>query len=406
MNRERNLSWRKAALAAMAMAGAIFGLAGCSSTPGTEAARAEARQHQAATLAPLMAQTAEQDFKTGNLKSALSNVQAALAGAPERPDYHVLHGRILIGLNRYQDAIAAFDRAIEIEPATGDAHYYKGLVYQFWSDNVKAYEAYEAAFRADETNADYLLAAVETLITMRDVHRANALIAENLGMFEHNATLRRAQGHAALLADDPKTAAECFHRAMILAPEDKSVVEELARAHFRAGDHAQCEHYLRSLFNDAAYAERQDLQHLLARCLTASGRIADARSLYLELVNDNPSDPQLWYELGSVAFELGDMRRVQNVISRTIAVWPDRFEGYVLRGMVHERDGRIDQAIVDYRRACERQRGEGEPYILLGLALQSQGRHAEAADAFAAARMIDPKNRQAQRLADLAEVTP
>lgn len=210
--------------------------------------------------------------------------------------------------------------------------------------------------------------------------------------------MKRAQGHLAMLREEPAVAAEHFHRALLLMPEDKGIMELLVISLMKSGDHAKAEYYLDQLFKDPEFAARPDLRHLKALCLTAGNRLVEARSIYLKLIDEDPSDPQLWFELGSVSFQLGDMRRVQNVVSRTIAVWPNRFESFMLRGMVHERENRLDAAIADYERACALRPAHEEPYILLGMALKAAGREGEAFDAFRTARMVAPHSARAQAL--------
>ncbi len=385
------------ALLAACAAGVIL-LGGCAGKTAPEQARSEARERYTGNRAELAAQQARQDFQVGNLKNALGNIEAAISLVPGEPTYHLLRGRVLFEMNRLDASLASFNRAIALNPNLGDAHYYSGLVFQRWSDPQKAYERYAAALSTDDSDPDYMLAALETLISMRRLDEADRLIHDSRHHFENNASVKRAQGHVAMLRDQPAVAADHFHKALLLMPEDKSIMEVLVICHMKAGNHAKAEYYLDLLLKDPEFASRRDLRHLKALCLTAGNRLVEARSIYLKLVDEDPSDPQMWFELGSVALELGDMRRVQNVVSRTIAVWPNRFESFLLRGMLHERENRLDDAIADYQRACRLRPAHEEPYILLGLALQARGRREEAVEAFRTARMVVPGSARAQEL--------
>ncbi len=391
----------------LAIGGAILTLTltGCSTTTGTPGrVRKEAEHRLASTKAELGAQQARQDFEVGNLKNALFNIEGSIALDPGIANYYILRGRILIEMNQLDPALGSFRQALALDPKLTDAHYYSGLVYQRWSQLPKAAEAYAAALHADPSNADYMLAALETFISMRQLDEADALIESCRPHFENNAAVIRSQGHLAMLRNQPVRATEHFQRALLLNPDDKSILEVLVLACMKAENFAKAEYYLDQLFRDPEYAARPDLRHLKALCLTAGDRLVDARSMYLKLIDDDPSDPQIWFELGSIAYKLGDMRRVQNVVSRTIAVWPNRFESFVLRGMVSEHDNRLNDAIADYRRACDLRPSHEEPYILLGLALQRTGRDAQAAEAFQTARMIAPQSERARSLASLAGV--
>jgi len=366
--------------------------------------REEARLRQAGNKAELGAQQARQDFEVGNLKNALFNIEGSIKLDPARADYYVMRGRTLIEMNQLDPALESFGQALTLDATLGDAHYYSGLVHQRWSQLPEAAAEYTAALHLDQANADYMLAALETLISMRQLDEADALIESCRPHFENNAAVKRSQGHLAMLRNQPAAAAEQFQRALLLNPDDRSILEVLVVAYMQAKNFAKAQYYLDQLFRDPAYAARPDLRHLKALCLTSEDRLVDARSMYLKLIDDDPSDPQIWFELGSVAFKLGDMRRVQNVVSRTISVWPNRFESYVLRAMVSEHDNRLNDAIADYQRACDLRPSHEEPYILLGLALQRTGRDQQAAEAFQTARMIAPRSERAKYLATLAGV--
>lgn len=391
----------------LAIGGAALTLAitGCSTTTGEPGkVREEARQRQAGNKAELGAQQARQDFEVGNLKNALFNIEGSIKLDAAKADYYILRGRILIEMNQLDSALESFGQALKLDATLGDAHYYSGLVYQRWSQLPQAAEAYIAALHTDQANADYMLAALETLISNRQLDDADALIESCRPHFENNAAVKRSQGHLAMLRNQPVLAAEHFQRALLLNPDDKSILEVLILAYMKSENYAKAEYYLDQLFRDPEYSARPDLRHLKALCLTSEDRLVEARSMYLKLIDDDPSDPQIWFELGSVAFKLGDMRRVQNVVSRTIAVWPNRFESFVLRGLVSEHDNRLNDAIADYRRACDLHPTHEEPYILLGLALQRTGRDVQANEAFQTARMIAPKSERARNLAPLAGV--
>ena len=391
----------------LVIGGAAFTLtlAGCSTTTGTPGrVRQEAEHRLSSNKAQLGAQQARQDFEVGNLENALFNIEGSIKLDSAAADYYLMRGRILLEMNQLDPALESFNQALQLDSTLGAARYYSGLVYQRWSQLSKAAEAYAAALHADPANADYMLAALETLISMRQLDEADALIESGRPHFENNAAVNRSQGHLAMLREQPVLAAEHFQRALLLNPDDKSILEVLVLAYMKADNFAKAEYYLDQLFRDPEYAARPDLRHLKALCLAAEGRLVEARSMYLKLVDDDPSDPQIWFELGSIAYKLGDMRRVQNVVSRTIAVWPGRFESFVLRGMVSEHENRMNDAIADYTRACDLHPAYEEPYILLGLALQRTGRDAQAAEAFQTARMIAPHSERAKSLASIAGV--
>ena len=69
---------------------------------------------------PLMLETGHKMFADGDYAKALSEFRAVLAGEPDNG--HALRGvaRSLMQLGQTEAALAAFERAIEVEPPEGD----------------------------------------------------------------------------------------------------------------------------------------------------------------------------------------------------------------------------------------------------------------------------------------------
>jgi tetratricopeptide (TPR) repeat protein len=73
------------------------------------------------------ARLAELEFSFGHTRAARAAVARALALTPRNAQAHALNGFLLAAENRNREALAAFDRAIEIDPALGNAWLGRGL---------------------------------------------------------------------------------------------------------------------------------------------------------------------------------------------------------------------------------------------------------------------------------------
>jgi tetratricopeptide (TPR) repeat protein len=72
------------------------------------------------------------------------------------PKYAIAHsdrGAVLYDLNRYDEALAAFDEAIRLDPNFTDAHSNRGNVLNSLNRDDEALEAYDEAIRLDAKNA-------------------------------------------------------------------------------------------------------------------------------------------------------------------------------------------------------------------------------------------------------------
>lgn len=363
-------------------------------------ARSDARERLAMVNAQVSYDQAERAFEVGQFDRALREVENALQRYPEESEYHLLHGRILLELHRLERAYKAFELAIEKDEESAEAHYFTGIVFQRWSDNDRAYEHYTTASELDESNAQYLLAAAESLIALRRYEDARELVEPQLAYFEHNTALHHLLAQIAMLQDDAERAAELFTKAQRLNPDDPMLLEELAWAQYAAGRYGHCHDTLQQLLpmGELDGSQRTDLLHLKARCLVFLDRHREARPIYMELTSTVPSDPEVWIELGALSWELKDMRRVASSASRIIALSPERFEGYLLRGVYAKERGELRDARRFFTQAAQCEDTESIAYLLLGQVLEQEGNTEAAERVFERAVELFPDSAEAKSL--------
>lgn len=392
-------------------------LCGCASTPYHKEVRNQANERYDLIQAQMAYDQALQAYATGQFDKAIRLIDGALARFPERPDYLVLKGRIHLETHRLELAMSLFEQAADADPTRADPHYYAGIIHQRWSDHPGAAERYRRAFDLEPTNPQYLLAAAEALIASQRYAEAWNLVQPRLAQFEHNAALRQLLGQIALLQNRPADAAELFAQARRLNPDDPMLQEELIRAYFAAGAYADCHHALQRYRHDAVgrrttnhdrqpWGARVDLLHLEARCLVMLDRPAEARTLYLDLVELEPTDVTAWVELGNVCVEVGDDRRLSLAANRIITLDPTRFEGPLLKAIFEHRQGRPDQAVRSLEQSARlAPTGVAWPHVLMGMILEEQGNHAHARQCYVRALQVEPNNQQARNLLTDLEAT-
>lgn len=378
---------------------------GCSEGGYHEEMRSSARERVAVFNAQLAHDQATQAFNTGRFDQAMRQIVAAIEQYPEHPAYYLLQGRILMETHRLELSIHAFEKAIELEPRFAEAHYYAGIVYQRWSDNARAYEYYHQAHELDSSSVQYLLAAAEALVALQQYDDAQVLIESKLDYFEHNTAMHQLLGQIALLKGEMRKAVELFAEARLSSPDDEMLLEELARAQFSAGMPGRCYKSVKQL-QRASKTSNPDLTLLEARCLGAMQRTTEARNLYIELTRIRPTDPQLWIELGSLAWELGDFRRTAMCSARIIALAPRRYEGYMFKGIFERYKGNLGQATQLLRQAASLAPSAALPHLVLGRTLEEVGDVEGALRAYTEALRAEPENADAQALFQSLSLAP
>ncbi len=389
-------------VALLAVVGSFLAGCGGPTKKGLEA-RATARARINLINAQLAYDQAMQAFEAGQFKKADNELKTAIQLHPEWAEYRVLEGRIHLETHRLEKAIESFQAALQLKPGYAEAHYYSGIVHQRWSDDAKAYDEYLAAHEMDPQSVGYLLAAAESMVALGQLDAATRLVEGKLDYFEHNSALRHLMARIAMLQGDSATAIRLYGEARRLDPEDDRLLEELARAQYAVGTYGDCYRSVKQL-QETFDIGRPDLKLLEARCLAFMDRLSEARNLYLELTRLRPTNPDVWIELGSVAWELGDHHRMALCGARVTALAPDRYEGYMLKGINERHHGNLGEAAMFLREATERAGDAPLPYLVLGRVLEQTGDVQGALAAYAQAIRVQPDSADARALfSDLSE---
>jgi tetratricopeptide (TPR) repeat protein len=274
------------------------------------------------------------------------------------------------------------------------------VIYERVGQHSDALARYKRAMEIDSGNAQYVVAAAEMLINQRRLDEAESLLTERRQFLQYNPALRQTMGHIATLRGDHRRAVELYREALLLAPGDPAITEDLIQAHMFCAQFADAESLLGKLLAKDDNKARRDLKSLRARCLMALDRPVDARTILQDLTTDaeGSADLRAWIDLGNVAAILKDRATLRQCSQRVVAMAPDRFEGHLLRAMNARLDNRPDNALQAADQAIARSGQDVSPYVFKAIVLQDQQRFAEARDTLARAQQIDPSSQQVAAL--------
>src|SRR5690606_30123468 len=246
------------------------------------------------------------------------------------PKSHVLRGRILMEMGNMEGGIGSLRTAESLDPQNIDAQYFLGVAHERIGDSAEAAQRYARASELDPSRAMYAIAAAEMMIDQDQVDEAESFLVSRKQDFEYSAGVRQTLGHIALLRGDGETAVGLFTEARFMAPEDPSVMEDLARAEVATGRYAEAEYNLSQLLKKEEFASRPDLLHMRARCLVELDRPVEARDVLVKITDSEQGakDVEAWIQLGHVSYVIKDQARLRSSASRAIALAPNRPEGY------------------------------------------------------------------------------
>lgn len=407
---EPAMTTRHAIRAAVLLALPVVVAACAPRTAGVEARR-EADERFRRTTSLVNYDQARQAFESGDLAKARKELDAAIARSEGEARYWCLYGRVELESKRLERAIEMFDAAIARDPKLAEAHYYRGIVHQRWSEADAAIADYLAATDADAEKLAYPLAAAELMVSERRLGDARALLQSKLAYFEHNAALHELLGDVASLEGDMASAARSYERALVIAPDAPLLSEKVVGAYFGAGEWQRSldaarrmrEGAVRSAGGVRAEIPNDVLRHE-GRSLAMLGRMAEAKSVFADETRHYPEDAEAWRDYATACLATGDTTRAEAAAERVVALSADDFRGYMLRGFVADRAGRADEAVRWHRLSVARAAGDLDARVALGLALRAAGRRAESLEILGAALKDDPASTVARKaFADASE---
>lgn len=93
-------------------------------------------------------------FEDGDYGAALDKYEEALEARPDAPPYVRAKARTLMQIGRNDEALAWFDRAVELQPFFGGTYANRGILHDRMGHYRRAVSDYEKALELDESVAE------------------------------------------------------------------------------------------------------------------------------------------------------------------------------------------------------------------------------------------------------------
>lgn len=341
---------------------------------------------------------ATDQYDHGNFERSRATVDEAMKLSPDGAAAHLLSAKLYIESGQLEVAERELALAHQADPNDAEADYLSGVIYQRWQQPERALEFYQRACEKSPAELAYVMAKAEMLVAMNRRPEALAVLEAKVAYFEHSGAIRDEVGLLLMQDGQSSQAVEMFRRASILAGDDLTIKEHLARALFDGQRYAESAGVLSDLVTNEKFNHRPDLLVLLGECQLQSGRPGDAVQNFQSASEMIPDSASVWLGLGRANLQLNSARRADLALRRCLNIDPTNGQAYLLLGYIQFRRSQFDQAREAFARASQLDPDDTVALCMVGLTLDKLGRAPEAAAYYQQALKIRPNDELAARL--------
>ncbi|NNC73591.1 MAG: tetratricopeptide repeat protein, partial [Sphingomonadaceae bacterium] len=231
--------------------------------------------------------------KQGNPSAARAAFERGLAINGAVPGLHAERGSILADEGRAEDAIAAYDRALQLSPDLLDAQIDRAVVRHKHLDPQAGYRELERVAAGNSDNPRILLNLALMARKLGKLEESRERVEQLLTLTPDNATGLRLR--AQLAFDRGEAAIELFEIARRASPTNHATLAGLAAALSAEGRQAEGESILRDQL--AIEPDWHEGHHLLAEMQWQAGAGEAFIDSYREALAQRPEDTVLWSDM-------------------------------------------------------------------------------------------------------------
>jgi len=261
---------------------------------------------------------------------------------PNCSRYHYLLGREYEEMDRQNNALDEYKRAIELEPINGLYHLRIGLIEK---DEIYL----KKAISLDPTNAYY-----------------HYKLAQYYGIYANAKNIPLAlKQYSKTIELSPDTADKLLEEIAINISTDVDILRqylpETARASYALADllfkNGRYQEVLAETKRAISLAESQGDIAVKAIALSLQGHVAvkegdlaEALALFKNAADVNPKDARHFYNIGYVYFQQDNFKETEPALKKAISVNPEHAPSYMLLGWLYEKQGFLNKASQQYKK--------------------------------------------------------
>ncbi|NUM54714.1 MAG: tetratricopeptide repeat protein [Candidatus Hydrogenedentes bacterium] len=276
---------------------------------------------------------------------------AALAGAcamllfagcsQRRAEQFTEQGNTYLLLGNVQEAAAAFDRALEVDPKSGAAKLGQARCLWFQKQTETALKAYKEAVALDPSQDKAYFEGVRAALALKDTAAAEELASQysaikpDLGGILHAAVLRDT-GRASEAVEELKRLRDSY-------PDSVEVRVNLAGALISANDPAAAEKELKATLD--ADKESMPARMMLVEAYRAQGKLSEIENEFRSLADQRPDDKAIQLSLARTLLASGKLDEAEKIAGPILEETPESpWANYVIGACLLAK-GKRDDAV-------------------------------------------------------------
>ena len=336
-------------------------------------------------------------YFTGDVKGAISHIEKAVAAEDAEAEWWCNYGILLNEEHRYDDAIAAYDKAIEINPDFANSYWNKS--HTFWL--AQRYEEAEAsALKGTELDpkvAEAWLNLGTAQVKLDKKEEAIKSWEKVLGINPDFVFALNNMGNVLRELGQLEAAIEKCRRALELDPEFAQAMNNLATALLDKGEFEEAEEwYRKAILRQPDYVEAHNN---LSIALIRQNRIEEAIVEARYAVSFNPSYAEGYINLSGAYKALGNMKEAERAIQKASVLKPDSVEVRVDLADILFMQDRYGDAEIELENARNLSPDTPRVHLKLASVLERGNKIEEALEAVKKAVELNPEMPEAHLLA-------
>jgi tetratricopeptide (TPR) repeat protein len=318
--------------------------------------------------------------------NALAAFQKALQLAPNATKTHNNLGNVYLAQKQFDMAEKEFRTALRLEPGNRDGNYNFGLLEMARGSPTEAIPYFERVRPKNiETRLNLIRAYLQSKRTAEALRMAIELSAENKNEVQLHFSL------GILLASEKqyKLAQLEFEKADALQPETFEILYNLGQTFLLNGNYPNAELILTRALK--LRPESPEALYLLAQVYTNESRSLDALDLLIRANKITPRNPDILLLMADISISQKYFEDAIPLLEKALQITPQRSDIRSVLGESYFVSGKIDKAIEEFNKSIA-----AEPsvrtYAFLGLSYTHLGRFDEAKQDFQNGLKLDPRN--------------